>query len=81
MIGQGRDSADARAMLGRSSALDPDAMARARALLARPRRPARMWPVLAAAALLAISALGFATAMLLAPPLIVEHVTAQRAAA
>ena len=55
------------------SALDPDAMARAKALLVRPSRPQRLWPVIAAAALLAVSALVFATAMVLAPPLLVEH--------
>ena len=48
-------------------------MARARALLEPPRRPERVWPVLGAAALLAVSALTFATAMILAPPLTSEH--------
>ena len=57
-----------------TSALDPDAMALARALLARPQPPQRMWPVLGAAALLALSALVFATAMITAPPLTSEHV-------
>lgn len=56
--------------MANDSALDPEAMARARALLAAPARPERMWPALAAAALLAISALAFATAMVLAPPVI-----------
>ena len=77
MIGQGRDSADVRAMASATSALDADAMARAKALLARPSRSPRMWPVLGAAALLAISALSFATAMILAPPLTSEHVGRQ----
>ena len=54
------------------SALDPDAVARAKALLVRPSRPQRLWPVIAAAALLAVSALVFATAMILAPALLVE---------
>ena len=62
------------------SVLDPDQLARARALLARPERPPRMWPVLAAAAFLAISALAFATAMILAPPLTSQHVAHQRGA-
>jgi hypothetical protein len=55
------------------SALDADEIARARALLERPLRPARMWPVLAAAAALAVASLAFATAMLTAPPLTSEH--------
>jgi hypothetical protein len=54
--------------------LDPDAMSRARALLAPAAVPERMWPVLAAAALAAISALTFATAMIVAPPVVTEHV-------
>jgi hypothetical protein len=57
-----------------SSALDPDAMAQARALLIRSEPKERLWPVLGAAGLLAISALAFATAMILAPPLTSEHV-------
>ncbi len=61
-------------MVSPSSALDPDAMAQARALLARPERKERLWPVLGAAGFLAISALAFATAMILAPPLTSEHV-------
>jgi hypothetical protein len=61
-----------------SSALDPQAMARAKALLAKPKQRERMWPVLGAASLLAVSTLVFATAMILAPPLVSEHV-AQRA--
>lgn len=67
-------------MQSRSSAVDPDAMAQARALLERPRRPERMWPVLGAAGFLAVSALAFATAMILAPPLVSEHVASDRAA-
>ena len=63
------------------SVLDPAQLARARALLARPERPQRMWPVLAAAALLAVSALAFATAMILAPPLTSQHVAHPRSAA
>jgi hypothetical protein len=56
------------------SALDADAFARARALLEAPRRKERLWPVLAAAALLAVSALAFATAMIMAPPVVSSHV-------
>ncbi len=53
-------------------------MARARSLLEAPKRPERMWPALAAAALLAVSALAFATAMIMAPPLTSEHVAVER---
>ncbi|MBS0331388.1 MAG: hypothetical protein JSS35_01350, partial [Proteobacteria bacterium] len=49
-----------------------------RALLSPPRRRERMWPTVAAAALFAASALAFATAMLLAPPLTSEHVAWER---
>jgi hypothetical protein len=62
------------------SALDPEAMAQARALLAPVERPQRMWPVLGAAALLAGSALIFAAAMITAPPLTSEHVVLERGA-
>ena len=55
-------------------ALDPEAMAQARALLASPKRVERMWPVLAAAGFAAVSALAFATAMIMAPPVVSEHV-------
>ncbi|MGZ6040426.1 MAG: hypothetical protein ACXWKR_17285 [Phenylobacterium sp.] len=56
------------------SALDTEAMERARALLQRPDKPQRVWPVLGAAALLAVSAIAFATAMIMAPPLTSEHI-------
>ncbi|MDB5424404.1 MAG: hypothetical protein JWQ29_1820 [Phenylobacterium sp.] len=59
-----------------SSALDPAEIARARALLAPPKPRQRLWPVLTAATFLAVSALVFATAMVLAPPLVSEHVAA-----
>jgi hypothetical protein len=49
-------------------------MARARTLLRPPKPRERLWPVLAAAGFLALSALAFATAMILAPPVISEHV-------
>jgi hypothetical protein len=65
----------------RSSALDVDALARARELLASRPRPQRTWPAVAAAALLAVSALTLATAMILAPPLISLHVAATRGVA
>jgi hypothetical protein len=61
-------------MTAADSALDPQQMARARGLLKAPGRRERLWPVLGAAALFAISALAFATAMVLAPPLVTEHV-------
>jgi len=67
-------------MASLSTALDADAMDRAKALLERRKRPERMWPVLAAAGLLALSALTFATAMILAPPLVSEHVAPQHEA-
>jgi hypothetical protein len=59
-------------------ALTPQALARARALLQRPQRRERVWPVLGAAFMLAVSSLAFATAMILAPPLVTEHVGAGR---
>jgi hypothetical protein len=61
-------------MLTAMPALDADALARARSLLERPKRKERVWPVLAAALVLAISALAFATAMITAPPVVSEHV-------
>ena len=67
-------------MASQFSVLDPDAMAKAKALLVQEQRPERMWPVLAAAALLAACALTFATAMIMAPPLISEHLAADRTA-
>jgi hypothetical protein len=79
-IGAAPDSGDLPAMTGISSALDPQAMAQARALLARRERPERMWPVLAAAGLLAVSALAFATAMIMAPPLVSKHLAPAGAA-
>jgi hypothetical protein len=62
------------------SSEDRDPLARARALLDPPKRPERMWPVVGAAGLLALSALVFATAMITAPPLTTEHVALQRGA-
>ncbi len=64
------------------SALNAAELARARALLTKPVRPARMWPVLAAAAGCAAASLLFATAMVMAPPLTTQHVVSvERAAA
>jgi hypothetical protein len=65
-------------MVGVDSVLNHEDMARARSLLEKPRGPERMWPVVAAAGLLAISALAFATAMIMAPPLTSEHVAVER---
>lgn len=56
------------------SALKPDETARIRALLKPRRKKERMWPVLAAAFLAAVSALAFATAMIVAPPVVSQHV-------
>ena len=67
-------------MTSPASILDPDAMSRARALLERPERKQRIWPALGAAGFLAASALTFATAMILAPPLTSEHVESNRGA-
>lgn len=75
-----RDKArrDPLRMAGIDSALDREEISRVRALLDASKRPERMWPVLGAAGLLAFSALAFATAMILAPPLTSEHVAHQR---
>jgi hypothetical protein len=77
-IARGKARGDLHLMVGIDSALDREKMARARTLLETPKRPERMWPVLGAASLLAVSALTFATAMILAPPLTSEHVAHQR---
>ena len=60
------------------SALDADRIARCRALLASPEPRESIWPPLAAASLLAISALAFAVAMIAAPPVSTEHVAPVR---
>ena len=54
-------------------ALDPETLERARALLEKPVRRQRVWPVLLAASAFALSALLFAAAMIAAPPLTSEH--------
>jgi hypothetical protein len=56
------------------SALDAVGVARIRALLEPRVRAPRVWPALGAAFLAAVSALAFATAMIMAPPVISEHV-------
>ncbi|HVI30547.1 hypothetical protein [Phenylobacterium sp.] len=56
------------------SALDPEALARARTLVTPKPAKERVWPVLAAATLAAVSALTFATAMIIAPPVETEAV-------
>jgi len=60
------------------TALDARALARVRTLLAPSARRERLWPAIASAGLLAVSALAFATAMILAPPLTSEHVAPRR---
>jgi hypothetical protein len=65
-------------MVGIDSALDGEEIDRVRGLLETPNRPERMWPVVGAAALLAASAVIFATAMVMAPPLTSEHIAHQR---
>ena len=56
------------------SALDADALAQARALLAPPQRRERLGPVLGAAAFAAVAALTLAAAMITAPPVVTQHV-------
>ncbi|WP_425997217.1 hypothetical protein [Caulobacter sp. DWR1-3-2b1] len=65
-------------MVSSDSALDPVAMAYARALLRPKERRQKMGPVLAAAAFAAFCALSFATVMVLAPPAVIQHLPADR---
>ena len=65
-------------MSANDSTLDPDAMSRARKLLAPVARKDSVWPALAAAGLFAVSTLVFATAMVVAPPLVTQHVATAR---
>jgi hypothetical protein len=58
------------------SVVDRVALGRARALLKAPVQRDRLWPALAAAMFAAISALAFATAMVMAPPTLSRHVVA-----
>jgi hypothetical protein len=60
------------------SALDPVAMAYARALLRPKERRQKMGPVLAAAAFAAFCALSFATVMVIAPPTVTQHLPSDR---
>ena len=55
-------------------AVDPAAMAYAKALLRAPMRRERMLPLLAAAVFMMFCALAFAVAMVVAPPVITKHV-------
>ncbi|MDP1642633.1 MAG: hypothetical protein Q8L59_10655 [Phenylobacterium sp.] len=52
------------------SALDSDAIAQARSLLAPAVKKERLWPVVAAAAFAAVAALALAGAMITAPPVV-----------
>ncbi len=56
-----------------SLSLDREALANVRGRLTPAPPKERMWPAVCAAALLAISALAFATAMIIAPPLTSHH--------
>ena len=56
------------------SALNPEETARIRALLTPKAKKERMWPLLGAAFLAAVSALAFAAAMIVAPPVTSQHV-------
>ena len=60
------------------SALDTAALAYARALLRKPMRRQKMGPVLGAAAFAALSAITFATVMVMAPPAVVQHLPSDR---
>jgi hypothetical protein len=66
------------AMTPADSALDTAALAYARALLRKPMRRQKMGPVLAAAAFAALSAVTFATVMVMAPPAVVQHLPSDR---
>lgn len=65
---------DAPRMAITDSTLSPEMAARIRRLLAPRPKSERMWPVLAAAFFAAVCALSFATAMILAPPVVSRHV-------
>ena len=60
------------------SALDPAALARARALLAPRRRADPVWPALVVAAFVAVASLTLAVVMMLAPPVTTTHLPAER---
>ncbi len=57
-----------------ASVLDPQDLERARNLLLRPAQFERVWPVVLAAAACAAASLLFATAMVMAPPLVTERI-------
>ncbi len=65
-------------MAATDSALDRDLMDRARLLLEPPERSGSIWAPLCAAAFLAVSALAFATSMIMSPALVSEHVASTR---
>jgi len=65
---------DPAGMAMNDSAMNPEETARIRALLTPKPKKERMWPVLAAAFFAAFCALAFATAMILAPPVVTTHV-------
>jgi hypothetical protein len=60
-------------MSSADSALDLVALSRVRALVRQPEPARRLWPALAAAMFAALSALAFATAMIMAPATISHH--------
>jgi len=65
-------------MAAADSALDRAELDRARALITPRRRAESVWAPLCAAAFLAISALAFATAMIVAPANVSEHAAPAR---
>jgi len=68
-------------MLATDSALDPERLAAARALLRpAPKRKEKVWPALAAAAFAALTALVLAASMVIAPTLKEPAVAAYEAA-
>lgn len=62
------------------SAIDREALAYARALLKPPLVRENLWAAIGAAALAAVSALAFATAMVMAPPVTTSHLQLEEAA-
>ena len=74
------DSALATPVLANAS-LDREALAYARGLLKPPVVRENLWGALAAAGFAAVSALAFATAMVLAPPLTTSHLELDEAPA
>jgi hypothetical protein len=66
-IGAGVEGVHPAPMPPAESAIDRQELNRARALLRLPQEPVSAWPALGAAALMAISALTLAMAMIVAP--------------